>query len=155
MPNYWAVVANPKIYDIEKAIQNLEFDYWTIKQSKVSKGDHILIWKSLGYSAKRGIICFGEVLSNPRIMPDLNKTYWLDKQRADVTELRVKVRYYKKPNLPLWLGSNYDDTLNELSVTRATGGTVFKVTPEQWEKIMAITGNVVPVPTSDDINMDI
>jgi putative restriction endonuclease len=149
MTNYWAAAANPKIYDIQKAIDTLETDLWTTKNSNVQKGDRLIIWKTLGNSDKRGIICFGEVSEDPIIQQDLGNPFWINPENGSSFELRSKIRYIKNPLLPLWIGGEHDDILLELSVAKSKGGTIFKVSPDQWEKLIDIIGDL---PIEEQLN---
>ncbi|GHO79509.1 hypothetical protein KSD_72800 [Ktedonobacter sp. SOSP1-85] len=45
---YWAFLANPKVYDIEKAIREYEEDNWTVPKRDVRTGDLVIIWKAKG-----------------------------------------------------------------------------------------------------------
>ena len=80
MTKYWAAAANPKIYNIEQAINESEIDLWTTKNSDVSIGDRLLIWKTLGNSDKRGTICLGEVIDDPIIRTDSENHFWVNKE---------------------------------------------------------------------------
>jgi len=51
--------------------------------------------------------------------------------------------------LPLWISSEHNDFLLGLSVSRAEGGTVFKVTAEQWEHLTTVVGRWGPAPVEE------
>ena len=44
------------------------------------------------------------------------------------------------PNAPLWLEDDKSGVLWSISVARATGGTVFKISSEQWQNLVALLG---------------
>jgi len=67
-------------------------------------------------------------------------SYWVFPERGEIVEERCLIRYKSAPKLPIWIGAGHDDLLMDLSVARATGGTVFKITPSQWERILLIAG---------------
>jgi hypothetical protein len=140
MSNYWAFAANPKIYQIQDAVANLEFDNWTIKRSKVQKGDRVIFWKTLGKDKNRGIISFGEVLDDPRIYDDPENEFWVDKNLSQIREYRVPIRYIKSSRMPIWIGGKYDDVLLRLTVANAQGGTVFRIEPDLWDAVINICG---------------
>jgi len=140
MTKYWVAAANPKIYNIEQAINESEIDLWTTKNSDVSIGDRLLIWKTLGNSDKRGIICLGEVLDDPIIRTDSENHFWVNKKDRQSLELRANVRYIKSPNLPIWVGESNDNILLNLSVAKSQGGTIFKVSSDQWDEILNTIG---------------
>ena len=63
VPNYWTLVANPDIYDIDRAVQELDKDTWTTKGRDLRAGDLVAIWRASGRAGgRRGIIALGEVV---------------------------------------------------------------------------------------------
>ena len=143
--NYWAFLANPNRYRISDAIKQLEQDLWTVGDSKVVPGDRILIWQSLDGDEKRGIVSLGEVVSSPQLIKDQGNPFWVNPSDGATEEMRVLVRYLPSPALPIWIGqSNHDDFLRSLTVARARGGSVFHLTPSDWEALMAILGGWQP-----------
>ena len=141
-PNYWALAANPQIYDIEAAIAELDEDDWTVHNSNVRAGDRVLIWKAKGRTEHRGIVALGEVLTDAAKTTPLpaSRKYHLDVTLISAAERRVRLRYVVPPNAPLWLEDDKSGLLASLAVARATGGSVFRVTSEQWEKIVTLLG---------------
>ena len=132
---YWAFLANPSTYDVEGAIRELQTDDWLTDGKGLKPGDKAIIWKAKGRDEHRGVVALAEVLSEPFVADDSANPFW-----RRVTELagpreRVTIRYQKFPELPLWLNSS-NEFLNDLSVAKARGGTVFYVTPEQWNAVM-------------------
>jgi predicted RNA-binding protein with PUA-like domain len=140
MPNYWAFCANPANYRIEDAVRELEFDYWTTAASRVHVGDRAIIWKTLGGSKNRGIVALAEVVGEPTEQDDSSNQYWVEGEEGQKPGPLAKVRYLHAPNLPLWIDRNNPGFLDGLSVAKAQGGTVFKVTPEQWERVLEVAG---------------
>ena len=151
--NYWAFSSNPKYSKVNDAIQDgvLE-DFWTVPRRDVRAGDRAIIWKAKGNGPHRGIIAFAEVLTDPLPMKDLAPQYWVDQNAANEVVDRVLVRYVIPSDfLPLWEGETNLKVLEEkeLSVARATGGTIFHVNPDQWEEIMQIIGGWPPPEIQD------
>ena len=140
--NYWALVANPKRYDIEGAVGELDEDDWTVQDSNVRAGDRVAIWKAKGRTGHRGIVALGEVLTDPapRTPSPASRKYCLDVKLLATAERRVVLRYVVPPNAPLWLEDDKSGVLGKLSVARATGGTVFKISSEQWQKLVMLLG---------------
>jgi hypothetical protein len=63
----------------------------------------------------------------------------LDKRRPAkmvATVERVGIRYIPLTE-PMWVGGPQDQLVTSLSVSRAHGGTVFRVTPDQWNAIVS------------------
>ena len=145
MTKYWVFAANPKIYNIESAVNSVDVDNWTTKNSLIEKGDKVVIWKTLGKEKKRGILCLGEVLDNPTLQDDLNNPFWINQANGANKELRVPIRYITNSKLPIWVGEGYDEILLDLSVSKSQGGTVFKLTPTQWENIITIIGDYATI----------
>lgn len=133
---YWAFLATPKDYNIEAAISDFTEDYWVVKNKKVKKGDLCVIWKAKATSNHRGIVALAEVLDDPVEMFEQPASikYWVGKYEPSL-ENRVRVKYCKYDTLPIWLDDDNTGILASLSVSRATGGSIFKITPEQWEKL--------------------
>jgi len=105
----------------------------------VQKGDRVVIWKTLGRSDKRGVVALGEVLANPTVSDASNEVYWVNPAEAGIPELRVTFRYVRPPRLPLWLSDDSPAVLRELTVSHGQG-TVFKVTPDQWDALLQAVG---------------
>ena len=85
-------------------------------------------------------MALAEVLSDPEECVDARNPYWVDPEAGYEAQERVLVRYIHAPLSPLWLGEEGVGILAGLSVSRATGGTVFRVTPEQWDEIVELAG---------------
>lgn len=140
--SYWALMANPKWYDIQGAVAELDEDDWTVRRSKVRAGDRVAIWKAKGRSGHRGIVALGEVLTDPASRTPLpaSRKYCLDLSLITTTERRVIVRYVVPPKAPMWLEEDKTGLLDRLSVAHATGGTVFKIDPEHWSELLTLLG---------------
>ena len=80
----------------------------------------------------------GEVISNPVNIDDFNNPFWMDSKSGKKMEFTSRCRYVEKPSLPIWVGGLFDDFLLDLSVARAQGGTVFKVTDDQVSRLLEI-----------------
>ncbi len=147
--HFWAFSANPRIYNIERAVQDRIFDYWTVPHRQVRQGDRAIIWKTKSHSQERGIIALAEVLTDPVPRTDPNREDWLDQNAPDEVIDRLQVRYLVPPNLPLWLDESSPAILRELNVARATGGSIFHVSPQQWKAILSLIGGW-PAPEIED-----
>ena len=64
---YWTLAAHPARYRIVDAVRNLDDDWWTTGGADLHAGDRVAIWKYKGPDDHRGIIAFGEVLTDPEI----------------------------------------------------------------------------------------
>ena len=137
---YWAFFANPRIYRIEEAVRELTTDLWTTKGRPVRTGDRVLIWKGAGVDRYRGIVALGEVLTDPDLRADSANRFWVTPPASDELEERVAVRYVVPHGLPILSDGASNAVLDQLSVSRARGGTVFNVSAEQWQHVLAAVG---------------
>jgi Protein NO VEIN, C-terminal/EVE domain len=140
--NYWALMADPQRYDIVAAVAELDQDDWTVLKSDVKAGDRVAIWKAKGRTGHRGIVALGEVLTDPGLRTPLpaSRKFCLDVTLVETAQRRVILKYVVPPNAPLWLEEDKSGLLGSLSVARATGGTVFKIRSEQWQKLLVLLG---------------
>jgi hypothetical protein len=140
--SYWALLARPDIYEIDEAIRDLEVYWWTTKGRPLQPGDRVAIWRARGQERRgpRGVIALGEVIGPAEMWTDEDNDYWSDPQRAANEVERVPIRYVLPPRLPLWMDSEANALLSSLSVARSRGGTVFHITPEQWEALLQAAG---------------
>jgi Domain of unknown function (DUF3883)/EVE domain len=143
--NYWALMANPEMYNIQQAVSELTEDDWLVQRSDVKSGDRVAIWKAKGRSNQRGIVALGEALTNPATMlprPESEK-YYLEPMLM-TAQRRVVVRYVLPAHVPHWMENDKSGVLDSLSVAHATGGTVFKISPSQWHKLVEVLGGWPP-----------
>jgi hypothetical protein len=137
LPEIWAFCANPKRYRVTDAVKHLDIDYWIIGRSDVRAGDKAIIWQTLDNLGNRGIVGFAEVISDPEVRSDEENQYWINPEDGITIHARVPVRYSLSSGLPLWV----DDTargkfLQSLSVAKAYGGTIFRVSHKEWNQII-------------------
>jgi predicted RNA-binding protein with PUA-like domain len=140
---FWAFVANPQVYRIEQVVRALAEDTWTARGKAIRAGDYAVIWKAKGRDAWRGIIPFAEVLSDPLSLDESTNPFWTVPAKG--AEERVRVRHMLPPALPLKYlrdDSEVSRTLGTLNVARATGGTIFRVTPAEWEAVVDLAGGL-------------
>ena len=137
--SYWTLGAHPARYRIVDAARNLDEDWWTTGGADLHAGDRVAFWKYKGRDDHRGIVAFGEVLTDPE-MHDDDSPFWIDSD-ARAAALRVRVRYVIKPPEPLWLElAPAGSVIRRLPVSRAQGGTAHHVTADQWSQLMALVG---------------
>lgn len=139
--SFWAFASNPAVYRIDDAVTDLAEDLWTVKRGEVKQGDRFLVWQTAGGLHHRGVIALGEVLSDPEMLglpPELHP-YCIDHNVLQ-PERRVRIRYLIPTGVPLWLDDDTTGTLEKLSVARATGGSVFHVTPSEWNAVANLVG---------------
>jgi hypothetical protein len=147
---YWTLSADPARYRVVDSVRDLQEDWWLAGRGDLHAGDRVAIWKYKGPDDHRGIIAFGEVLTDPEIRDESDDgTYWIDPDGTAAAP-RVRVRYVIKPSEPLWLElAPADSVIRQLPVSRARGGTAHHVTPDQWAQLMALVGGW-PQPDGDE-----
>jgi len=140
--HYWALLCNPRHYRIEDALNDLVEDLWAVSRGDVHAGDRVAIWKAAGDGNQRGIVALGTVLTDPVDIaePECLQEYWRSGKREKDPARSVWVRYVRSNRLPLWLHEDRTGLLADLSVSRATGGTVFKISHNQWERLEQLAG---------------
>ena len=91
---YWTLASHPDRYRVVDAVRNLGEDWWLTGGAGIHAGDRVAIWKYKGRDDRRGIIAFGEVLTDPEMLDlsDDDHTYWIDSE-GKAAALRVRVRY--------------------------------------------------------------
>ncbi|MBW1782369.1 MAG: EVE domain-containing protein [Deltaproteobacteria bacterium] len=131
--NAWIFQANPKIYDLENALKNLNVDRWSVAQHKehIKKGDKVYFWQS-GLNA--GVLAVGQVLSDPKEMEDSPESMQFVKDPEKLTKIadRVEVKVnYVLPQILKREELKDHDILKNLTILKAPNATNFAVTPEQ------------------------
>lgn len=146
---FWAFLANPSRYKVEDALRELTEDFWAVGTKEVKTGDRVVIWKAKGRDKRRGIVALGEVLSDPTVcLPEDQKRFWTD-ATALHAERHVRVRYLLPDKLPFWqedepkfpkVRSDLSAPLSRLTVSRATGGSIFKIPTSRLDQIASHVG---------------
>jgi len=140
-PRYWAFCAKPQKYKVREAVHECKPSYWITNRSDVRNGDFAVIWQSRDDQGKRGIVAFAEILSDPVVLEDHDDPYWIKQDELQQKKPRVPVKFHISLRLPLWVDEGpVGDFLRSLSVAKSTGGTVFHITPEQWAKLLELSG---------------
>src|SRR5262249_3540032 len=137
---YWAFVTHPETYDIRAALRDRSPRLFMTKGSTVRKGDRVLFWKARGPDRERGVVALGEVLADPQPLPDADDPYWVKHPAPDQIEPRALVRFVLSPSLPLWYDESSRSLLDRLSVSRARGGSVFRVSAAEWDDLLDAIG---------------
>ena len=125
----------------------MEFDTWTTHDRPIRAHDRALIWQTRDGEGRRGIVALAEVLEPPTVIAD-HSPYWVEPAEGEASKEQVRLRYIPLRN-PLWMGGEHTSLLEQLSVARARGGSVFRVTTEQWNAVASIAG--APSLGRDDI----
>ncbi|MFW9874289.1 MAG: EVE domain-containing protein [Candidatus Thorarchaeota archaeon] len=135
--NYWIFQSNPKLYNLERAVNEIYEDLFRVTRYKdqIKKGDKVIFWVS-GESA--GIVGYGDVLNDPKIFNNLEEfqdsarfivddDYKKESENKDI--LRVKVTYnpikkiFKDDVLKIFEKNNVD--FSEISIFKYSQGRIF------------------------------
>lgn len=131
----WALAADPRVYRIEEAVGDGRADWWTTKGKAIAEGDRIVIWKLGGGETRRGVVALGRVTGPAEQHVDDENPYWSGDGGAEL-DWRVPVEYEVPESFPIWVDDPVRGRLaRALSVARARGGTVFRVTEAQYDAL--------------------
>lgn len=134
---FWLFQGNPKYYRVVEAIHDFAEMPWPVTRyaKLITPGDQVLVWIC---GTQAGIYALAEVTTEPELMPhppDLQ--YWIDKSRVG-QKPQVMLRFTQK-----WLEqplrrieTQQDEVLKDLAVLRQPNCTNYKVTTEQWHKVL-------------------
>jgi hypothetical protein len=129
----WIFQANPKFYDIDQAVINLEKMAWLVATHKdrIAPGDEVFIWKS---GTDGGILAEATVLATPAMMEESEESmrFVIDSEKFNGPQLRVPLRIDQALARPLSRSVLKEDPrLEDLSILKFSQGTNFPVTEEQ------------------------
>ena len=129
----WVFQANPKLFDIDRALVDLTEIVWVTRQRKgdIHVGDRVFLWRS---GTHAGVVAVGQVASEPKtaVTPDAQRPYWKDTQEFTEAEPRVRVVIDKVVHPPILRTDLLaHPVLRDLTVIRARSGTNFAVTEQQ------------------------
>lgn len=147
--HFWAFLANPKRYNIEAAVRDVDEDTWLVPDGDVRKGDRAVIWKAKGNGESRGVIALAEVLSDPAIMEgsESSRSFWI--QERPPASRRVRVRYVRPPGVPVWFEDHAPAELDALTVSRGQGSGPYHVQAEQWAALLRLVGPWTDAPEAE------
>lgn len=120
----WIFQANPKYYDIDRALMSLREMSWSVNQYKqsINPGDTVFLWKS---GAEAGIVAGATVLTAPAIMEQDALQFAVQADKFDKPGLRVRLRIDDVYRLPL-LRSFLVARLPDLSILQSPQGTMYR-----------------------------
>ena len=137
--NCWLFQGSPTFYRMFDAIKDLNEIPWPLNRNKqdISVGDKAIIWIS---GRQAGIYALGEIIEPVKIFEELSDiNYWIDPNMLNNMLnqpgplIRLTTKLLDHPLLRKDL--KQDSILKDLSVIRAPRGSLFKVTPEQWNRV--------------------
>ena len=134
-PKFWIFQFNPEEFDIEKAIDKLDKDVFTVNQYKkqIKKGDKILFWVS---GKKAGIIGYGEVLTNPKVIDQNPESVQFVKKKNSVKKsISVWVSYnkIKEKILNVDLQKDYFYITKDMRIFKNSWSLILPIKKEIWD----------------------
>jgi MoxR-like ATPase len=135
----WIFQANPKYYDIDSAIKQLDEMNWTVEQYKnqIHAGDTAYLWKS---GPDGGIVAVCAILTEPLPMPDQEGAEFIrDESKFDGEQTRVRLRIEQvlEPLLSREELKEHE-ILRDLAPFKFANATNFDVTPQQDAALQAL-----------------
>lgn len=150
---YWLFQSNPKYFRILDAINDLDDIDFVVSRydTQMSLGDDVIIWLS---GQDSGIYALAKIIETPRIIQNSFRhlDYWIDKEQLEKNNwqkfltLKFTEKLLDHPLLKTELKK--DDLLKDLMIIRQPQSSNYRVTREEWEKILELIGS------SDDVNDD-
>jgi hypothetical protein len=134
MNKTWLFQANPKMYDIDAALAQLEEIAWRVPQhtSEIQPGDVAVLWRS---GQEAGIVGVGRVLEHPYMQADdqAEEPFVLAPEVAGV-DTRVRIRVKSTPLVSKDQIKSIEGLENHPIIT-APMGTVFPLQVDLYERL--------------------
>ena len=148
--------ANPRYYDIDRALRELPEIEWTVRQyrGRVEDGDGVYIWKS---GAGGGVVARGRVASAvSESLPDpAEDSYYRDREAFSKSEPRVRIAIEQLVDPPIGReAAQGDPILGGLSILRFANATVHEVKPEEDERLRQMIGGVTTPVQMEPFTID-
>jgi DNA replication protein DnaC len=133
----WIFQANPKLYDIDRALSELSAIEWTVRQHRkqVHRGDKAYVWRS-GPAA--GIVAEGTIATEPvESEPDpAEDRFYLQRESFSKVEPRVRISIERVLDEPLLRTDLRDDpVLKDLGILHFANATVHEVKASEEERL--------------------
>jgi hypothetical protein len=141
-PATWLFQANPKLYDVDRALEELPEVTWLVKQhaDKIRIGDRAYVWRS-GQDA--GIVGELLVIEGPSLLPqpEFDAPYTVSGQKFAGEQLRVHCKVVRHLSQIISRETVLATPgLESLSILRAPQGTNFLVTSAEASLLEKLSG---------------
>jgi MoxR-like ATPase len=149
----WIFQANPDIYDLSGALDELSEINWTVRQhaDDIHAGDKVFLWES---GPNAGVLAKAEVLTEPATLSEdeREKKFYVDEEKFEETSPRVRLRIELVfPDRIRRETLQGHPVLSSLSILRAPQGTNFPVTPEQAMALEELIPEIDIAPVEADL----
>ncbi len=138
----WTFQANPNIYDIDRAVRELNQIEWTVRQNRkrVHAGDRAYVWRS---GPQAGVIATGRVATEPTDSPPdrAEDRFYLQRDDFSKVEARVKIVIEEVLDDPLLRTELREDPiLKDLGILHFANATVHEVKPREEARVRELLG---------------
>jgi len=139
-PNVWVFQANPKLFDLENELKDLDQDAltsWraTRYEAEIKVGDIALLWQA---GKKAGIYALAKI-TGPCFKA--SEEEFLAAEYMKRGDMLAPIQIYEVLDDPLLKTTLKDhDLLQDLHVIRSPQGTNFRVSSEEWTALQALLG---------------
>jgi predicted RNA-binding protein with PUA-like domain len=148
--NTWIFQSNPKSYQIDNYLNEINPVQWSIRQKHykhdINIGDEVYIWRSDGYKPRSGgIVAKGTILSLPELVKDKNPQYFID-DTVNLFDLRVdvninEVRLSKEAGMIRRIELEKDRNINDLFILKIRNNTNYKIDRKQADYLKQLWNN--------------
>ncbi len=138
----WTFQANPNIYDIDRAVRELNQIEWTVRQNRkrVHADDRAYVWRS---GPQAGVIATGRVATEPTDSPPdrAEDRFYLQRDDFSKVEARVKIVIEEVLDDPLLRTELREDPiLKDLGILHFANATVHEVKPREEARVRELLG---------------
>jgi hypothetical protein len=140
---WWIFQANPKFYNIDAAIHDLQQLTWTVKHdaARASVGDRVFFWRA---GREAGIIALGTIVEPARSRENLaaEEQYVFNPERLGGTQARVLVQIDQRLDEPLLRTTiAAEPRLKDLMILRFANYSTFKVPQHHANALLELIEN--------------
>ncbi|HET8863648.1 MAG TPA: AAA family ATPase [Solirubrobacterales bacterium] len=142
----WLFQANPRIFDVDRAISEEPEMTWVVRQHRkeVHAGDRVYLWRA---GPEAGVIATATVLTDPETLPgEPDSPYMLDPDALSEEEPRVRLRIDEVLPAPIRRTDLLEHPLlKELGVIAFANATNFEVSAGQDEALRELVSEPAPL----------
>ena len=150
---FWIFQANPAIFDVDSAVQQLHELTWTVRdqaERNAAVGDKVFLWRS-GKDA--GIVAVATIVDRAKNIeaPDTEQPFFIDKARFSGPSPRVRLRTNLIVSPPLLRSTiAAEPRLKDLSILKFAQTGAFRVPPVEAEALMELLDDAATQALPDE-----